>query len=211
MLNPLDNSLFLDKINLVKIPHGWVYPIFKNGSSTIFNYCKKNNDFYIVSIKEFYELNEITVFIRSPIERYKSGLQTVVHNLIRDYEFLDQETVSFMLQKYLFLDVHFLPQFHWLLNLSRFIGADVPITFRHVEDINSIFLNNNSCIPDKNKNISINEDNFSNLYLQLDEIIFNFIGSTLTFNELLNFIKKDKDAKFDEIFYATKSLMEILD
>lgn len=211
MLISLDRSLFLEKINLINTPHGWVYPIFKNGSTTMFNYCKDHTNFNIIPFQADLNINEITIFIRRPIERYKSGIQTVVHNLTRDHTFLDQETVSFIIQKYLFLDVHFLPQFHWLLNLTRFIGSDIPLNFRSVEDINLIFSNNQTYIPNKNTSIIINEDNFSDLYLQLDEIIFNFIGSTITFNELLNFIKKDKDARFDEIINVPQSLMRILD
>ena len=211
MLTPLDNSLFLEKINLVKTPNQWVYPIFKNGTSTIFNYCQEHDDFNLIPYQSSLDIKEITVFIRNPIERYKSGLQTIVHNLTQEHNFLDHETVGFMIQKYLFLDMHFLPQFHWLLNLARVVGSDIPLNFKSIDDIDLIFLNNQRHIPEKKTNITINKDNFSNLYLQLDEIIFNSIGNTITFNELLNFIKNDKDARFDEIVNFPKSLMRILD
>lgn len=211
MLTPLDNSLFLEKIKLVKTPNEWIYPIFKNGSSTIFNYCEEHDNFDLILYQPNFEIEEITVFIRDPIERYKSGLQTMVYNLTQKYSFLDYETVSFMAQKYLFLDMHFLPQFHWLLNLARVVGSRIPLNFKPIDDIDLIFLNNQHRTPEKKTNITIDKDNFSNLYLQLDTIIFNFIGNTITFDELLNFIKNDKDAKFDEIINFPKSLIRILD
>ena len=210
MLTPLDTSLYSNKIQLAKTPAGWIFLIFKNGSSTIASYCRERN-YKIYYASEITDIDEVVVFIRNPIDRFKSGLQTVVHNLMRDNDHkLDSDTVAFMVQKYLFLDVHFLPQFHWLLNLSSYIGNNVKLKLQSIDDIDHLLLDNTRRIPEKSLTITINESNYTNLHLQLDEILFNQIGNTLTFAEIVNLVKSDPDAKFDEIISTPLNIAKVI-
>lgn len=210
MIVPLDKFLFSNNLCIATIGSISIFPIFKNGSSSIIKFCQENNH-KVIDIEQAGKLDELIVFIRNPAERFESGIRTVVYNTLRDNpdSNLDAATVSFMLQKYLFLDVHFIPQFHWLLNLSRYIGKNVKLKLLPMGALDNFVHNMHKEIL-QNKHIKIDTDNFQNLYLQLDTILFNQIGNTLTFNEILSLIKNDADAGFSELVDLPTEIIELL-
>lgn len=208
MIVPLDKFLFPNNLCIANIGSISIFPIFKNGSSSIKKFCRENNH-KVIDIEQVDKLDELLVFIRNPEERFESGIRTVVYNTLRNNPDLDAATVGFMLQKYLFLDVHFIPQFHWLLNLSRFIGKNVKLKLLPMEALDKFVHNTHNEIP-KNIHIKIDTGNFQNLYLQLDTILFNQIGNTLTFNEILSLIKNDTDSGFSELVDLPMEIIELL-
>jgi hypothetical protein len=208
MLTPIDTILFPDECCLIEIDDKLIFPIFKNASSSLISACRAQHGREFRGTEITNITDNITVFIREPTERFSSGIKTVVYNLKKTNPELDIGTIKFLMQKYLFLDIHFLPQFHWLLNLSRFTGPDVKLKFRPIADVRQF--TEFTTIPDKISDIHIDPVLFNDLYLQLDTIIFNQIGNDLTFRELLQKIKNDDSAKFHELTELPFMLIELL-
>jgi hypothetical protein len=66
MLSIIDKKLFSDTINLAELPNGMVvYPIHKNGSTTI-NHIKTSS----IGIEQVKDTDVVDVFIREPYTRF---------------------------------------------------------------------------------------------------------------------------------------------
>lgn len=101
----------------------YVYPIFKNGRSSIKMYAEAHNcrTFTNESVSE---LEPITVYIRNPLERFASGVNTYLY-----YEHdskLDQEVLS-GIEKGDIVNKHFVPQYVWLLHLYKYYKGPVQL------------------------------------------------------------------------------------
>ena len=95
MLSILDPIIFPDDCLILKSQDHYIYPIFKNGSSSL-----KQSGYTVVSPDEYADISEITVFVREPFERYLSGVNTFVqHN--PSYH---QETLVHIISENLFLN-----------------------------------------------------------------------------------------------------------
>lgn len=113
-----------------------VYPIYKNGRSSLAVHASRNNLKRYYN-KDIYELKNITVFLREPLERFISGVHTYC------YFKNDQKIDKTLLKKIENLDIvdrHFIPQYFWLLHLSKYYKN--YIDFRSVSDLYSL-------IPDR--------------------------------------------------------------
>ena len=116
MISYLDPILFPDQCHVYEVEPGrYVYPIFKNGSSSI-----QAMDYRQLNYTEIRNLREIDIFVRDPFERYVSGVQTYLNSMSSQ---LDRFTMLNIISQYLFLNRHFAPQFFWVLNLARFTDA----------------------------------------------------------------------------------------
>ena len=125
MLSYLDPVLFPDEILVIELTaNRYVYPIFKNASSSLFETAKAT-----LNTTQIKRIGHVEVFVREPFERYVSGVQTY----LRMNPHLDRTTALSMIDEYLFLNRHFTLQFHWLVNLMRF-NSDLWITFKTMEN-----------------------------------------------------------------------------
>jgi hypothetical protein len=204
MLGYLDPLLFPDDILVIELTKGrYVYPIFKNGSSGLFELCYNTLD-----TDQIKQLSHIEVFVREPFERYVSGVQTY----LRYNPHLDRATALSMIDEYLFLDRHFSLQFHWIANLVRF-NPEILITFNpmsalndHVGETWNTLMRDNTLI-----------DYFSNnqklwFYLQLDKILYeDFMGKTAKFKDIIAHIKIKYPLLYEEILLRSQDLCAVLD
>lgn len=118
MFSIIDKKLFPDSVHLVEIANGnIVFPIFKNGSSTV--NAIKNKDVHFTEIDE---LQVIDVFIRDPWERFLSGVNTYI-----SCNNLDYNTTAKIINDVGFLNLHFAPQLFWIINLQRFVKSKIRI------------------------------------------------------------------------------------
>jgi len=209
MITPLDQVLYSDNCKVLEIvPYNlFVYQIFKNASSSFAKEASTHNSRIFIN-EEIQQIKNITVPVRQPIERFVSGAQTVCLQLKEKNPKLDNNTIMFFLENYLFWDRHLLPQFHWLLNLQRFADPNTVYSIRTVESFsNKLSVN---IKPSKlNINVDVNKVEI-NLYLQLDTVLYNLAGQDLTFNEIVSVIKNDVDSKFDDIMQLPKKLVNLL-
>lgn len=208
MLTPIDKFLYSDNCAVIKLDSEYIFPIYKNGSTSLYKHCHAING-TVLSGENLKNINDdITVIVRDPIERFKSGVATVLYNLKNKHPDLDINTVEFLLKKYRYLDVHYMPQFHWLLNLARFVNPTVNFQFKSMSYL--AHLTESKEVPAKTNDLKFDYDLWQDLYLQLDIILYNQIGNKLTFKELMEFIKQDKDSGYNDITNIPFSIVQLL-
>lgn len=111
------------------------YPIFKNGRSSLKIYARKNN-LLLLKNKEISNLKKITVFLRSPTERFVSGVYTFFY--LTNNQSIDGNTLK-KIESFDIVDRHFVPQYLWLLHLHKYFKG--IIEFRSVLELYKLIPN----------------------------------------------------------------------
>ena len=192
MRTALDTELFPERCEVVEIPlhNQWVYLIQKNGNSSLRIQQRKNN-LAVFTNDQIQALDYVDVYIRDPRARYISGVNTYLQHLERDHPELDSATAFWFAKQYKFLNTHYLPQFHWLANLARYLRSDTKIRLRNFKDFGSIIdIHNRPPVlpPSENFIKQLMTDNHSiELWLFLDQILLDLSGSMFTWDELLEY------------------------
>lgn len=205
MLSQLDNIIFPDRCDVLEIvpSQRYIYPIFKNASSTLYN-----AGFRCVDHSELADIKNIEVLVRNPFERFISGVQTYIDKLDPD---LDRDTVLYFIENNLFLNRHFCPQFHWLVNLRRFTDAQLNIKPLHyVGTITTDHQNSSDPDPEIVKYFENNDK--VHFYLELDKVLINnLLGKTVSFADIVQTIKEEYPVVYQEIIQRSKNLCAVLD
>jgi hypothetical protein len=193
MLSHLDRIIFPDRCKVIEVipSQRYVYPIFKNGSTTL--YCAAKEQGWKIKINEqVRRIESIDVVIREPEKRLQSGISTFIKTVVRDNPNLDINTVEWFALNYLYLNNHYCPQFLWLINLSRYASATAKLNFIAMDDIQSItsiqedpgFGSPSNELISKVKQIKHKE-----MYQRIDNVLFDSIGTSMTFGELWRQVK----------------------
>jgi hypothetical protein len=190
----------------------------KNGSSSFFMQIQKQirTDWKVIVNEDIKKIDcPITIFLRSPWERFISGVNTYLQHLERDHPGLDRKTVLWFVDNYMFLNRHYCPQFFWLINLNRFINPEVKLVLEPISEITK-FANINyrgDVIPPTPEFLKeISELNWSQLelYFYLDQLLVDRIGQVLTYNELIKDIQTNHREIYDLIFKPTFDIVNAL-
>jgi hypothetical protein len=204
MLSYLDPILFPDDCKILQVSHDqFVYPIFKNGSSSL-----RKSGFASVPTSQFVDLKVVQVFLRDPFERFIGGVQTYLSHLDNTY---DPDTVIAMIDQHLFLNRHFCLQFHWLVNLARHTPALIAI--RPISELSQITQRNSNTMI-HNESLSSRFHNHMRLkfYLELDRIIIDdFTGKTVKFQDIVAHIHKVNPELYQEVIQRSKTICSVLD
>lgn len=203
MLTRLDTVLF-PKPHLIEVePNRVIYPIFKNGSSSLEN----TPGVRFVLHDEIKYIDTVEVYVREPFDRFISGVQSYL-NYNPD---LDRDTVLKLIREHLFLNRHFVPQFHWLLNLRRY--GDPWLKIRHINELkDTTSLTWNALTRDQSL-IDYFADHLDLMfYLELDKpLIENFMGRVIKFSTLVNYIKQHSPGVYVDIIEQAKNICGVLD
>lgn len=203
MLSYLDPILFPDQLEIYRVePDRYIYPIYKNGSSSLRASAERVYDY-----KQIARLQVIEVFVRDPFERYVSGVQTwLQHN--PDF---DRATALKFIEQFLFLNSHFSLQFHWLVNLQRFTEAWMYI--RPIDELaTATDLSWNVLARDQNLVDYFKDNGKLWYYLQLDKILWEDLrGQTVTMRMIVAHIKHKYPALYTEIIQRNLDLCNVLD
>ena len=192
MRTALDTELFPDLCEVVEIPlhNQWVYLIQKNGNSSL-RFQQTRDNLAVFTNNEISALDYVDVYIRNPRVRYVSGVNTYLQHLQRDHPELDLSTAFWFAKQYKFLNTHYLPQFHWLANLSRYLRSDAKIRIRNFKDFGAItdFKSRAEVTPPSQDFVTmLFKDNYSiELWLYLDQVLLDLSGSMFTWDELLEY------------------------
>ena len=177
-------------VKIVEIKGIFVFPIFKNGKSSIEYYAQENNCKWLLG-GECKKAASVTVFLRNSTERFISGVHSFIEFEKRKNKKLDYDTMLYAIKNHGVVNDHFLPQYFWLERLGKYFKGDLII--KHVKDLHTFIPYNISpLIPkiteaQKNK---ISKIQYSDL--KYDNFLFSScIGLKIPLNELL---KKVKDA-----------------
>jgi hypothetical protein len=194
MRTEVDFELFPEDCEVVEMPlhNQRVFLIQKNGTSSIRLSLEKTNYKVLVN-EEIRSLDSVDVYIRDPLKRYISGVNTYLHHLKRDHPELDYNTAFWFAKRYKFLNRHYLPQFHWLANLSRYLNPDAQISIRDFKNFGSIVdIQSRAGVPPPTdefvKELLANDPGLE-LWLFLDQILLELDGKTMSWSELLDHYK----------------------
>jgi hypothetical protein len=205
MLTEIDSILFPDDCEVVEMPlhNQWVYLIQKNGSTRIRKIQKSQNLKLFVN-EQIQDLDFVDVYIRHPTNRYVSGVNTYLHHLRIDHPQLDLSTAFWFAKEYKFLNRHYLPQFHWILNLSRYLEPHTKIRIRDFDDFDIIStdIHRAGVVPsdDDFKKKLLDNNKGMEFWLFLDRILLNLAGQEMTWTEILNYYKNTHKSTFDVIY-----------
>lgn len=137
MFKNLTNILTADCEVIKFNDNQFFYPIFKNGSSSLKKYAEKNN-LLLLKNKEISNLKKITVFLRSPIERFVSGVYTFFY--LTNKQLVDETTLK-RIESFDITNRHFVPQYLWLLHLHKYFTGIVEC--RDVSELYDLIPNRN--------------------------------------------------------------------
>ena len=175
-------------IKIVNIKNTFVFPIFKNGKSSIENYAKENRSKWLVN-EQCKRAEQITVFLRNPKQRFVSGVHSFIEFEKRKNKNLDYDTMLYAIEHCNVVNEHFLPQYFWLKKLSVYFSGQVVL--KTVEDLFELIPNRDAPhIPpiSKEQQDKIFKIHFENL--KYDDAMFDeYVAKTLPINELLENIK----------------------
>jgi hypothetical protein len=201
MLSYLDPVLFPDECEVLEMGFGnFVYPIFKNGSSSL-----RAENPVIITNKKIRAIANITVYLREPFERYVSGVQTY----LRHNPHLDRATALTMIDEYLFLNRHFALQFHWLMNLKRYY--DGWLTFKSMEELGNITENTWNALERDQTLLEYFRPNIKlQFYLELDKFLLKYVGQTVKFSHILAELRIENPELYKETIRRSKDLCDAL-
>jgi len=99
---------------------GNIYPIYKNGSSSLYEYAKQNSHKKIKN-NDINDLDVIEIFVRDPYSRFISGVNTYIelNKSNNENEIVDK------IQSHSLPDRHLMPQIVWLFHLCKFFKGTI--------------------------------------------------------------------------------------
>jgi len=200
MFTKLDDILFPNKVEVIDYNGKYIYPIFKNASSSLLEYAK-DNSYKVIFNEQIRKLNTIEVFIREPKERYVSGVSTYLFNNSLDITAITPG---------IFLDRHYLPQLHWLINLMRYMDADSKIHFHSLEMIKEF--TPLQIMPEKVNitDTSIADHQELEMYMRLDNLILNQLtGQSWTPNQIMTHLMTQDPMAYFTVIGKTQKLAEV--
>lgn len=204
MISYLDPIIFPDECVVLKLPNDrYVYPIHKNGSSSL----RRMN---FPTVDDVSTLEEIDVYIREPYKRFLSGVGTYLEYLDRDISPpLDRATALHFVKNYLFLNRHYCPQFYWLVNLRRFTSAKIRLL--PLASIAEIVESDRNNSKENYIKLAAEFDDKVQFYLEPDKILYhNFINKTVSFEEIVEFIKIHRPIVYKEIIKRSIDICNVL-
>ena len=213
MLSNLDCIIFPDRCEVIEIvpSQRYVYPIFKNGSSSLFMAAKQHS-WSIRLNQQIKKIAEIQVVLRDPQSRLVSGINTFIQQTMRDHPSLDRKTVIWFAKNYLYLNRHYAPQFSWLVNLARYMNSDTTIKFITMQDLDSIteLHKKPSGVEEVNPEILQEIGNIENLemYQRLDQVLVDYcIGQVMTFEHILRLLNTQDSAAYDWVIGRSQRIL----
>lgn len=214
MFSGIDKTIFPDSCEVIQTSsQQFLYPIFKNGRSTLKKTVARYKWLYVNNLEEID--SPVTVFLRNPKERFISGVNTYVQHLQKSNPALDTNTILFFVNQYLFLNIHYCPQFFWLINLAKHTSANIQLQLKSIDSLSEItpWFSDAEVLPPSDeflKSIADFDWNQLDLYFYLDQILIDRVGQTMSFDELWKTIKNDFPELYQLVFADSLELANVL-
>jgi hypothetical protein len=193
MRTALDTELFPTLCEVVEMPlhNQWVYLIQKNGSSSL-RIQQSRDNLAVFTNDEISALDYVDVYVRNPRARYVSGINTYLQHLQRDHPELDYSTAFWFARRYKFLNTHYLPQFYWIANVSKYLRKDTKIRLRNFKEFGQITDLNlkPKAVTSPTKQfveMLFKDDPNIEFWLYLDRILLDLVGQELTWPQLIEY------------------------
>lgn len=144
------NNILNTDCEVIRMGDDWIYPIFKNGWNG-FRRAKEESKFN----EQIKDVDNLKVYIRHPVSRFVSGV-----NKYAQLNDLAPEAVVDKIQMEGLTDRHWIPQWYWLLHLSRYYKKEIELL-----PMSAIPHNRRKETPDK-KQVRVLEDHIAvDLYI----------------------------------------------
>jgi len=175
-------NIFTTDCSVIKMLNGeCVYPIFKNGRSSLNEYALENK-LKILKNEQLSTLKEITIFLRDPVERFISG----VHTVLEFEDIIDVPAFLKKIENLTFYNRHFIPQVYWLLHLLKYFKGNVKLL--PVEELYNIIPNRNA--PNINKLTAERKQQILSIkhknYIQADQrLMHRYLGKTVELKTII--------------------------
>lgn len=204
MLGTIAHELFPDECRVLEIISDtqYVYPIFKNGSSSLVR-----SGYRPISEQQLSTIKNVEVYVRDPHDRFVSGVQTYLSKLDSNF---DIKTALYFIEQYLYLNRHFCPQMFWLMNLRRFTNA--TITIKPIESINKITsFNINQSQRDMDLVRYFEQKSKVRFFNEIDEVLtINLLGKTVEFNEIIELLKQNYSELYVDTFIRCRKIIDVV-
>lgn len=206
MLTGLDDVIYPNRCEVIEIKPSqrYIYPIFKNGRSSLFEEAHQQK-YKILFNEQLKRIDSIDVILRNPEERFISGVNTFIWNLITERPNFSKDTILYFVENYLFLNRHYAPQLSWMINLFRYTTQETKFNFFGMDKISEYTAIH--AIPsaeDKildNATITRLKNNIKNEhYLKLDNALLELVGNSWTRKQILaHLMNREPQAYFETI------------
>lgn len=212
MLSYLDSIIFPDRCEVIEVipSQRYVYPIFKNGRSSFYAHAEEHKCRILIN-NQIKKLELIDIFLRDPQSRFESGINTFIQMTLRDHPNLDENTVLWFAQNYLFLNRHYAPQFLWLINLARYMNPASELNFLSMEQLADAtdMHEKPGGIHPISEELSKQLRNIPNIemYCRIDQLLMTCIGKRLTFDQLLQYIKDQDPTAYDWVIGRSQRIL----
>ena len=151
----------------------FVYPIFKNGSSSLQNICKRKH-----FNTQLNNIDHIKVYWRDAQSRFSSAVNWLLDGEYKDY---DKNTIVDLIQSGKLVNRHFMPQYMWLCHLYKYHTGTISII-----DISNL----NIPIHNKSKSHTTYEGLIH--WIKLDDVIHKrFINKKTDIHEINEYVKEN--------------------
>ena len=206
MLSRIDDIIYPNRCEVIELSsQRFIYPIFKNGSSSLTEHAKQNNHRTLFN-QQIYRCDQIHVILREPLERFLSGINTYVYNLLRDNPKLDPKTILYFVENYLFLNRHYAPQISWLVHLNKFTNPACKLILHGMDELKEFtplaIKPVEQRILSEQELVQLTNNEHNSLYLNIDKYLVDLIGTELTFTEILDLIKSKDSVAYNKICTA---------
>lgn len=204
MLSRIDEIIYPNRCEVVEFsdPQRFVYPIFKNGSSSLTEYARQQGYKTLLN-EQIKRISIIDVVLRDPTDRFLSGFNTYVYNTKQANPQLDVDTIIYFAENYLFLNRHYAPQLSWIINLSKYTNSQAVL---HLHDMTSLNKFTPLSIKPNETNMLSPEDvnrlknNIHNeMYQRLDHLLLELIGKEVTVVEILAHLKSQDPVAYSKL------------
>jgi hypothetical protein len=214
VFSELDSIIFPDSCEVIQVTsQHFVFPIFKCGRSSLTRSMVDKGWTFVPESKIKNISCPITIFLRDPKERFTSGVNTFIQHLQSND--LDTHTILYFINRYLFLNRHYAPQFFWMLNLYRYSGPDTYVNFRHMTDISLLTtVHSHADVEPVTDQLLEHIQSFDwsklELYFYLDQIMLDHIGKTVKICDLITHVKENHTTLYNLVFEKSLNVINVL-
>ena len=205
MLSHLDCIIFPERCEVFEVvaSQRYVYPIFKNGQSSLLASAKQHS-WRVCLNEQIKKIDNIDVFLRDPQKRLASGISSFIQTTLRDNPELDSNTVSWFAKNYLYLNRHYSPQFLWLVNLARYTSKDCVLNFLGMEDLKTVTEFHKH--PFDRLSVDVELKN-NQMYERIDMVLVDCIGKSMTFSQLIKHIQTTDAHAYDWVIGRSQRIL----
>jgi hypothetical protein len=214
VFSELDSIIFPDSCEVIQVTsQHFLFPIFKCGRSSLTE-SMVDKGWTFVPESEIKNIScPITIFLRDPKERFVSGVNTFIQHLQSND--LDTYTILYFVNRYLFLNRHYAPQFFWMLNLYRYSAPDTYVNLRPMTDISSLTtVHSHADVEPVTDQLLEKIQSFDwsklELYFYLDQVLLDHMGKTVKICDLISYVKKNHTTLYDLIFKKSLNIIDVL-